>query len=83
MKTKISEHNQKIKRLKEKLKSIEEKYPDFDFKDREMFRDLKKHDELTKKLIYSNTDSNACKSDNPDFMCENCNCWKHTRAMCS
>lgn len=25
----------------------------------------------------------ACKSASPDEMCPNCNCWKHTRAMCS
>lgn len=25
----------------------------------------------------------ACDNDDPDDMCYNCTCWKHTRAMCS
>ena len=25
----------------------------------------------------------SCHNDDPDDMCENCNCWKHTRMMCS
>ncbi len=28
-------------------------------------------------------DLSACESDDGDEMCDNCNCWKHTRAMCS
>jgi len=24
-----------------------------------------------------------CKLEDPDYMCQGCNCWKHTRAMCS
>ena len=24
-----------------------------------------------------------CKSKNPEKMCDDCNCWKHTREMCS
>ncbi len=28
-------------------------------------------------------DLKKCKSDNPNRMCEKCNCWKHTRMMCS
>lgn len=25
----------------------------------------------------------ACSNDDPDDMCNHCDCWKHTRAMCS
>ena len=28
-------------------------------------------------------DIKSCKSDDPDLMCSDCDCWKHTRQMCS
>ena len=28
-------------------------------------------------------DTKPCESEDPEDMCENCNCWKHTRATCS
>jgi hypothetical protein len=28
-------------------------------------------------------DIKSCKSKNPDNKCRNCNCWKHTRDICS
>lgn len=28
-------------------------------------------------------DKKKCKSKNPDVMCSDCDCWKHTRSMCS
>ena len=28
-------------------------------------------------------DLSACESDDGDERCDSCNCWKHTRAMCS
>ena len=38
---------------------------------------IKKHEEI------DNSKLSSCHNDDPDDMCENCNCWKHTRMMCS
>lgn len=38
---------------------------------------------LKKKLKELKKSTKACSSKNPDNMCDECNCWKHTRAMCS
>jgi hypothetical protein len=29
------------------------------------------------------SDKKRCKSENPDFKCKECNCWKLTREICS
>ena len=83
MKTNYQKHKAKADRLQKKLKYIEQKYPDFDFRNSSMRSDLTKYWEEQKKLIYAEVDVKACKSDNPDYMCSDCNCWKRSRANCS
>ena len=82
MKTKYTQHHLKEKRLQYKLDKIAMKYPAFNFRDGELRRDLTNYWEIQKKLIYASVDAKACKSDKPDFMCEDCDCWKRTRANC-
>lgn len=43
---------------------------------------LQKIIEETKKRKEEN-EQRKCESDDPDSMCPHCNCWKHTRHMCS
>jgi hypothetical protein len=38
--------------------------------------EIKKSQKLREEYI-------ACSSKNPDSMCDSCDCWKHTREMCS
>ena len=80
MKTLYTKHNSRAKRLNAKMQAIEAKYPAFDFHSSELRRDLEKYWEIQKQYIYSAVNAKACKSDNPDFMCEDCNCWKRTRS---
>ena len=83
MKTNYSKHKAKADRLQKKLSKIEEKYSHIDFRDSTLRSDLLKYWDDQKKLIYTEVDAKACKSDNPDFMCSDCNCWKRSRASCS
>lgn len=34
-------------------------------------------------LENENQHHNPCNNDNPDYMCDHCNCWKSTRKNCS
>lgn len=45
-------------------------------------RILKWHD-LDSEIRRLKLDLDSCNSKDPDDMCRTCNCWKHTRAMCS
>ena len=36
-----------------------------------------------KKKKSATSDKKKCKSENPDFQCKKCNCWKKTRELCS
>ena len=82
MKTLYSNHNRKAKRLNAKMQAIEANHPGFDFHSSELRRDLQKYWELQREYIYAAVDAKACKSDNPDYMCETCNCWKRIRQNC-
>ena len=82
MKTLFSRHNARAKRLNERMQAIEAKYPEFDFHSSELRRDLEKYWEMQKQYIHASVNAKACKSDNPDYICEDCNCWKRTRRNC-
>lgn len=79
MKTLYTKHNQRAKRLQAKLTAIEQKYPDLNLYNGEMMHDIRNHMELYKQHVYASVDAKSCKSDNPDLMCEGCNCWKADR----
>ena len=83
METNYQKHLKKYKSLDKRLKEIEKKYPDFDFRNLSLRNDLEKYWKLERELIYESVDTDFCKSDNPDHMCSDCNCWKRARAMCS
>lgn len=69
--------------INKKLCRIENKHRNFDFTDLTIKKDLEKYWLLKNKIKQLIKNSKFCDSDNPDDMCENCDCWKHTRAMCS
>ena len=52
-------------------------------KSKELLRDINKLHELFIKVIHEEVDAKECKSDDPNDMCSDCTCWKHTRMMCS
>ena len=83
MNTQLSKHQAKVKRIKTNMDKIEKKYPDFDFKNRDLKHDLTKYWKYQNDLIGSELDTDLCKSDNPNEMCSTCNCWKRTRNNCS
>ena len=80
---KTNKNQKEIIRVNRILSRIENKHQDFDFTDLIIKKDLEKYWVLKNKLKESIKDLKSCNSDDPDDMCENCNCWKHTRAMCS
>lgn len=67
----------KIRRLKLKKKSIENKYPHIDFKDagiRQAFQDWR---DTVNKLVYAEVDLKYCFLADKDKMCSICNCSKY------
>jgi hypothetical protein len=74
---------QKIKNIRSRIRRIERKHPTFDFSNLKLCRDIIKYLELKEELSILGKDTLSCKSDDPLDMCSHCNCWKHTRAMCS
>lgn len=79
MKSLYTKHAARAKRLQAKLTAIEQKYPHLNLYNGEMMHDMSNHMELYKQHVYATVDANACKSDNPDLLCEGCNCWKSDR----
>ena len=83
MSTNFTKHNNKAKKYRKKIEEIQSKYPDINMQSKELFRDMKQLYDLFNKVIYEEADAKECKSDDPDDMCSDCKCWKHTRMMCS
>jgi hypothetical protein len=84
MSTNFTKHNNKAKKNRKQIEEIQVKYPDnINMKSKELLRDINKLHELFIKVIHEEVDAKECKSDNPDDMCSDCTCWKHTRMMCS
>lgn len=83
MSTNYTKHNNKAKRYRKQIDEIHAKYPDINMKSKELKNDINKLHDLFIKVIHEEVDAKECKSDNPDNMCSDCTCWKHTRMMCS
>jgi len=73
----------KIEILQERLKDIENQIRliagDFPARLNDAIK-FKNLDSDRKQII---KDINLCKSNDPDVMCSECDCWKHVRHMCS
>jgi hypothetical protein len=56
---------------------------------KELIAELQKQDPEKEVMIQQGEElpfadnHNPCTSDDPDDLCENCNCWKSTRRTCS
>ena len=83
MSTNFTKHNNKAKKYQKQIEEIQAKYPDVNMKSKELLRDINKLHELFIKVIHEEVDAKECKSDDPNYMCSDCTCWKHTRMMCS
>jgi hypothetical protein len=79
-KTKEKEYSRKAKRMRGRMDAIEAKYPHIDFTNAELRRDMANYANLMRELVYATVNRDYCKSDDPDRMCETCNCWKQIRA---
>jgi hypothetical protein len=66
----------KLKSIHKKIADIESKFPDVNFRDRELVSAFRNHEELVKQSIYLTVDIEFCESDNHKEMCSECDCWK-------
>lgn len=74
--TKIELLQERLKKVQDQMKIIAGDFP-VDVGEAIKFKNLNlERKQLTK-------DIKSCKSNNPDLMCSNCDCWKHVRHMCS
>lgn len=79
-KTNEKQHLAKLTRIKNKMTALDAKYPALDLKDSILRKDVEDYGQLMRASIYASVNAKYCGSDNPDSMCENCNCWKQARA---
>lgn len=83
METNYIKHTNNAKKYQKQIDNIKAKYPEINIESKELFRDIKKLNDLFYKKNIEDIDSKGCKSDDPNDMCSDCKCWKHTRLMCS
>lgn len=83
MSTNYTKHNNKAKRYRKQIDEIKAKYPEIDLTSKELYRDINKLHGLILRTIHEEVDAKECKSDNPNRMCSDCKCWKHTMMICS
>lgn len=65
------------------MDELQNNHPNIDLSDASLrcdFNNYQKYEREKERIIEN---MQACKSDDPDSMCEDCNCWKMTREMCS
>lgn len=82
MKTTLSKHKAKAKKIEYIMRTIEHRHPEIDFNNERLKHDISDYFKLKQQLKDEQDDIICCVSDNPDMMCSDCNCWKKTRAMC-
>ena len=83
MRTNQTKHSDKAKMYRERMDEIQAKYPEINMKSRELQSDMIEFHNLFIKVIDEEINERKCKSDNPDDMCSDCNCWKYARMICS
>ena len=67
----------KLNNILKKKNEIQAKYPNFNFRDMELFHAWQQHIRLTTKQIFLEVDISFCKDENRKKMCSDCNCWKN------
>jgi len=80
--TRKKQYNRRAARVRAKMDNIEKEYPEVDFYDPTLRDAFRIYIELMKELVYAQVNADCCKSDDPDRMCEKCDCWKRTRKSC-
>ena len=62
--------------LQKRMEQIEAKHPEVNFTDTVLRDDFRKYIELMQEVVYARVNADECHSDDPNRMCEKCECWK-------
>lgn len=79
----IKKLQKKLQRIEKLLEKVREHSPPFTRIQAILIERQKKQDYYAQAKGEILAEIESCNSKEGDVMCVSCNCWKHTRAMCS